>query len=201
MYWAIYGIALFAGIAMMVREGLWSNTITLVNIIISGLAAFGFYSPLVIYIEEKFTDGQHTYWLDFAIIWALFFVVMVVCRSLTGAASKTRMRFKNPIDPFGGPAAAVLAAWTVAAFTLATLHMSPMPKDAFGGKLLHDDVESASFVTAPDAAWLRFVERMSQPAALGSGNTTVFEAKPFVKIYADRREKLQGLTSLIVDRQ
>ena len=38
---------------MMVREGLWSNTITLVNIIISGLVAFGFYSPLVVYLDEE----------------------------------------------------------------------------------------------------------------------------------------------------
>ena len=71
MYWAIYVIVLFAGIAMMVREGLWSNAITLVNIIISGLVAFGFYSPLVIYLDEM-TDGEHTYWLDFAVIWALY---------------------------------------------------------------------------------------------------------------------------------
>ena len=47
MYWAIYVIVLFAGLAMMVREGLWSNTISLVNIFVSGLVAFGFYSPLV----------------------------------------------------------------------------------------------------------------------------------------------------------
>jgi hypothetical protein len=199
MYWAIYGIALFAGIAMMVREGLWSNSITLVNVIISGLTAFGFYSPLVIYLDEM-TDGEHTYWLDFAVIWVLFAAVMVVCRSLTAAASKARMRFKNPIDPVGGPIAAVLAAWTLAAFALATLHMSPMPKDAFSGKLIHDDVESAPFATSPDAAWLRFVETMSQPTALGSGGTTRFSAKDFVKIYETRREKLQTIQSLIVDR-
>src|ERR1041385_3766658 len=99
MYWAIYGIVIFAGLAMTVREGLWSNTITLINIIISGLVAFGFYSPLVVYLDEDVTNGQHTYWLDYAILWALFAVSMVVLRTLTGAASKTRMRFKHPVDP------------------------------------------------------------------------------------------------------
>jgi hypothetical protein len=200
MYLAIYGIALFAGIAMMVREGLWSNTITLVNIIISGLVAFGFYSPLVIYLDEEMTDGQHTYWLDFAVVWALYCASILVCRTLTGAASRTRMRFKNPIDPVGGPIAGVLAAWVFAAFALSTLHMSPMPKEAYGGKLVHDDVDSASFVMSPDAAWLRFVEKMSVPAALGSPSTGEFTAKDFVKIYGIRREKLEKLTNLIVDR-
>ena len=103
-YWIIFGIVLFATVAMTVREGLWSNTLTLVNIIISGLVAFGFYAPLVVYLDESVTDGQHTYWLDFAVLWALFAVAMVVCRALTGAFSKTRMRFKYPIDDVGGPA-------------------------------------------------------------------------------------------------
>jgi hypothetical protein len=200
MYLAFYGIVLFASLAMMVREGLWSNTIALVNIAVSGLAAFCFYSPLVIYLDEM-TDGEHTYWLDFAVIWALYAAILVACRSLTAAASKTRMRFKNPIDPVGGPLVGLIAAWVLAAFTLATLHLSPMPKDAFGGKLATEsDVESAFAITAPDAAWLRFVDRMSPPSALGSGGTQDFSAKSFVKIYAERRAAFEKATSMIVDR-
>jgi hypothetical protein len=199
MYWAFYGIVLFAGIAMMVREGLWSNAIMLVNIIISGLVSFGFYSPLVIYLDEK-TDGEHTYWLDFAVMWALYGAAFVITRTLTTAASRTRMRFKNPIDPVGGPIMGLLAAWALAAFTLATLHVSPMPKDAFGGKLVHDDVAAASMMTSPDIAWLKFVETMSGPAALGAANTDKFSAKAFVKIYADRRAKFEKASSMVVDR-
>jgi hypothetical protein len=154
----------------------------------------------VIYLNEEMTDGQHTYWLDFAIIWVLYIVTFVIIRALAAATSKTRMRFKNPIDPAGGPAMGVLAAWVLAAFTLATLHTSPMPgKDAFGGKLAQD-VETGSFITSPDAAWLRFVERMSPPVALGSGNTGDFSAAAFAKIYGDRREKLSGASTLVVDR-
>jgi hypothetical protein len=198
-YWVFYLVILFAGLAMMVREGLWSNTITLLNIIISGLVAFSFFQPLVIYLDEM-TDGNHTYWLDFAVIWALFAATMVIFRTLTAAASKTRMRFKHPIDPVGGPLAGLIAAWVLAAFALATLHVSPMKKDDFGGKLVHADVDSASAITSPDAAWLRFVEKMSAPVALGSGGTTRFSAKGFVKIYEDRRSKYEKAPSLIVDR-
>jgi hypothetical protein len=199
MYWTIYLIVMFAGLAMTVREGLWSNAITLINIIISGLVAFGFYMPLVIYMDEM-TDGRHTYWLDFAVMWALFAAAMVVCRAAASAASKTRMRFKNPIDPVGGPLAGLIAAWVLASFTLSTLHVSPMPKDAFSGKLTYTDVKSAPLITAPDAAWLRFVERMSQPTALGSGSTARFSANAFLKIYQDRREKFEKAEKLIVPR-
>ena len=71
----------------------------------------------------KVTDGQHTYWLDFAVIWALYLRRRwSSAASLTGAASKTRMRFKHPIDPIGGPLVGLIAAWVLASFTLATLH-------------------------------------------------------------------------------
>jgi hypothetical protein len=200
MYWAIYGIVVFAGLAMMVREGLWSNAIMLVNIVVSGLVAFGFYSPLVVYLNEGLTDGQHTYWLDFAVIWALYGAAMVVSRALTGAASRTRMRFKNPIDPIGGPLMGLVAAWVLAAFATATLHTSPMPKDAFSGKLTQAHFQSASWATSPDAAWLRFVERMGDPQALGIGPQNDFSAEAFVKIYEDRRGKFESASGLIVDR-
>jgi hypothetical protein len=199
MYLAVYLIVIFAGAAMMVREGLWSNAIMLVNILTSGLVSFGFYSPLVVYLDEK-TDGEHTYWLDFAVIWVLYLATFAITRTLTSAASKTRTRFKNPIDPVGGPLMGLVAAWVLAAFTLATLHTSPMPKDAFGGKLVHDDVAAASMVTSPDIAWLKFVETMSDPAALGWASTDRFSAKAFVKIYSDRRAKFEKASSLVVDR-
>lgn len=200
VYWIIFAIAMFPGIAMTVREGIWSNAITLVNIIISGLVAFGFYSAIVVYLDEDVTSGQHTYWLDFAILWALFCATMVIARSLTGAFSKSRLRFKNPIDPVGGPIVGCIAAWVLATFTLATLHTSPMYKDAFSGKLVYSDAKTASKITQPDAAWLRFFETMSQPDALGTNSTEHFRAQPFVVIYADHRDKFQRAPTFIVKR-
>jgi uncharacterized membrane protein required for colicin V production len=202
IFWVFYFIVVFAGLAMMVREGLWSNTISLFTIIVAGLIAFGFYSPLVVYLNEELTDGQHTYWLDFAVIWALYFVSMIILRVFTGAASKTRMRFKHPIDPVGGPLMGLVAAWVLAAFTLATLHVSPMPKDAFGGKLASfGEVSTSSFITAPDAAWLRFIERMSKANAISSSNTEEFTASNWVSFYSKRREAFENSKDFIVTRK
>jgi hypothetical protein len=114
------------------------------------------------------------------------------------------MRFKNPIDPIGGPVMGLVAAWVLAAFTLATLHTSPMPKNAFSGKLAYSnkaDVESASAFTSPDIAWLKFVERMSAPdAAYLPSGAGAFGAWGFVNIYQERREKFEKASSLVVDR-
>jgi uncharacterized membrane protein required for colicin V production len=188
MYWAIFGLTFFASLAMFVREGLWSNAISLTNVLISGLVAFGFYSPLTIYLDEML-DGQYTYLLDFVCIWGLFVVSMIVCRAVTGLLSRTRMRFKHPIDPIGGPLVGLIAAWAMASFVMATLHTAPMPKEAFSGGLVHSDVDSASAFSAPDIAWLRFVDRVTQPDAFGHAGRDTFSPAAFVKIYADHREK------------
>jgi uncharacterized membrane protein required for colicin V production len=200
-YTIFYLIVIFAGTAMTVREGLWSNTLTLISIIISGIVAFGFYSKLVIYFDEQLSNGQHTYWLDFAVIWGLYLVTMVIVRTLFAAASKTRMRFKHPIDPVGGPIVGFLAAWVLACFTLATFHTAPMPKDAFSGRLAtYTDVESASVIMAADARWINFMTTMSDPQVLGSGGTDRFGSKGFTKIYADHRKAFEGAPGLIVTR-
>lgn len=191
MYIAFYLLVVFAGTAMMVQQGLWSNAISLVNIIISGLVAFTFYQPLAIYVDEML-DGEYTYLLDFVMIWALFVVTMVVTRAITGFASATRMRFKHPIDPIGGPLLGLIGAWVLAGIVLASLHTSPMPKTAFGGSLIYSDsdVASKSGLMNPDLAWLRFVESMAKPDAFGI-NGRSFSAAAFVKIYADHRESFE----------
>lgn len=199
-YWIIFCVVLFATEAMSVREGLWSNTITLINIIISGIVAFAFYPPLVIYLDESVTDGQHTYWLDFAVLWALFCITMVVSRSLTAALSKTRLRFKYPIDDIGGPLVGFIAAFVLASFTMSTFHVAPLPKDIFGDKLTYTSVDSVSTFSQPDSAWLSFFQTVSDASAFGSSSTGRFSANAFVKIYSDRRGKFDKAPSLIVKR-
>ncbi|MEX2315716.1 MAG: CvpA family protein [Pirellulales bacterium] len=201
---AIFAITLFAALAMMVREGLWSNTLSMANILISGLAAFGFHGPLVAWLDEQMS-GQFTYVIDYVMIWVLFVLFMVICRGLTRMASATRMRFKHPIDPVAGPIVGFLAAYALASFTTATLFMAPMPKSALGNRLelagkeldtVHTDAYSAGrAVTAwPDLGWLRFVEKMSNIEALGARRDRTFSAKGFLASQDVHRGRLESAT-------
>jgi hypothetical protein len=192
MYTAFYVLVMFASTAMMVREGLWSNAIALVNIVISGLVAFAFFQPVAIYFDEML-GGEYTYLLDFVVIWALFVITMLVSRLISGLASTTRMRFKHPIDPVGGPAVGLIAAWVLTGIVLASLHTSPMPKAAFGGSLIYSnsDVDTKSGLFSPDLGWLRFVEHVTKSDAFGHSGGSGFSAKAFVQIYADHREKFE----------
>lgn len=205
MFIAIYLIVWFVGSAMMAREGLWSNTITFVNIVVSGLVAFGFYAPLTIRIDE-YTEGKNTYFLDFVVIWFLFSVTAVILRALTRLLSATRMRFKHPIDPIGGTVMSEIASWVLATIVMASLHTAPMGQDAFGGGLVKSaDVANASgFFTfafqQPDAAWLKFMESMTAPTAFGNGVNNQFKARAWVQIYEEHRAAFDKSESVRVRR-
>ena len=202
-YWIIFGIVFFAAFAMTVREGLWSNTILLFNLLISGVAAFAFYSPLTVMLDEKL-KGEYTYVLDFVCIWALFVGSMIVLGVLTGMASKTRMRFRHPIDSVGGPIVGLIVAWTLSGMVLATLHTAPMPgkEEAFGGAFNYGpgEVDSASPLTTPDIGWLRLVESVTQPSALGRSGMKGFSASAFVTIYGNHREQFSKAPGITVRR-
>jgi hypothetical protein len=181
---------------MTVREGLWSNTLTLFNIMICGLIAFGFYSPLVRWLDVQL-DGEFTYALDFVVVWTLFIAAMILLRSITKAASATRMRFRHPIDAAAGPLVGLVAAWTLAGFVTATLHMAPMGKEAFGGALVYSgtsDIDKSP-LTSPHIGWLRLVQRLSHPVSLGSSGTDRFTMAEFVTEYQNHREKFDGATT------
>jgi hypothetical protein len=197
MFQAIMGITFFAAFAMMVREGLWSNTITLINVLFSGVVAFGLYPPLTIWLDEKLS-GEFTYVLDFVMVWFVFGVSMIVCRLATGFASRTRMRFRHPIDPVGGPLVGLLAAWAITAFGTATLFMAPMPKGAFGDRLskaaeqLDKNQQIAvTAITSPDLAWLDFMERVTPAQSLGRPGGPVFSPKRFVASHTIHRDALE----------
>ena len=188
---------MFAGLAMMVREGLWSNTLTLINIIISGLVAFGFYSPLVD-LSRRRSDQRPAHLL------ARFRRHLGVCLRDDGHLPHThrpRLR-KRECDSstrsihVGGPLVGFIAAWVLAAFTLATLHTSPMPKDAFGDWLNHPRCRLRIAVISPrrGLAAIRREHvadrRPSVPQA-----TEDFSAKAFVNIYGDHREEFEKAPS------
>jgi hypothetical protein len=210
MFSVIFGIMFFAGVAMTVREGLWSNTLTLINILICGLVAFGFYPPLATWIDEQLS-GQYTYVVDFALVWGIFILAMIICRLLTRMASATRMRFRHPIDPVGGPLVGAMAAWVLASFAAATLYMAPMPKDAFGDRLKSASEILSREITGgyemgqyyarwPDLVWLGFVEKMSGNAALGpprgtSSGDSAFSRKGFLTSQLVHREKFDKATT------
>lgn len=93
----------FAGVAMTVGEGLWSNTISLLCIMISGLAGAITGAPLgMMALEQTGQDDSYAWYYVFACTWGVFALTLVVLRILTDKISGTRVRFLPVVDKIGG---------------------------------------------------------------------------------------------------
>ena len=74
-------VIVFVVIAMAGSEGLWSNAITLVNVVTAALLATNFWEPVADLLIEQFPQG--TYLWDFSALWGLFAVGLIVLRTAT----------------------------------------------------------------------------------------------------------------------
>src|SRR5215472_13274028 len=93
-------VVLFAVVAMLIREGLWSNAIMFFNVMTAAMLASNYYEPLADWLDRKWQG--YTYIFDFLALWAIFAAVLVVLRLITDKVSRVKVRFKMPVEWAGG---------------------------------------------------------------------------------------------------
>jgi len=123
----LLGAILFAGIAMTINEGLWSNTITLLLIMLAGLMAIVVGIPLGTWgLEQAGQDPSFTWYYVFAGIWGVFFLTLTIMRIVADRVSRTRMRFLLVIDKIAGPIMGLFVAVMFTSFSAFTLWRVPI---------------------------------------------------------------------------
>lgn len=94
---------LFAGIAMTVNEGLWSNTVTLLCVILGSLLAWHWGPVLGGFVIDQAKPSPENEWAFwFASIWGVYFLAVTLLRIIADRSSRVRMRFIRPLDMAGG---------------------------------------------------------------------------------------------------
>jgi uncharacterized membrane protein required for colicin V production len=123
LYLAILLLALvFAGIAMTVNEGLWSNTVSLFSILLASLLAWDWGRVLGAYvIEQVKPSGENEWAFAFASVWGVFFFSVILIRILADRISRVRMRFVPQLDTALGILMGIMVAWCFAGFAAYTL--------------------------------------------------------------------------------
>jgi uncharacterized membrane protein required for colicin V production len=107
----------FAGIAMTVNEGLWSNTISLFSILIASLLAWDWGRVLGSYVIEQVQPSSQNEWAFwFASVWGVFFFSVMLVRILADRISRVRMKFIPQLDRAAGVLMGVVVAWCFAGF-------------------------------------------------------------------------------------
>ena len=115
---------LFAGIAMTVNEGLWSNTVTLLCVILGGLLAWHWGPVLgrfVIEQAEPSSENEWAFW--FASIWGVYFLAVTILRIIADRSSRVRMRFIRPLDMAGGILVGLMVAVMFSSFAAYALYI------------------------------------------------------------------------------
>jgi len=190
----LLAIILFVSFAMLFREGLWNNALTVVNALFAGLVASSFWEPVATWVEGIVPGG--TYLWDFVSLWLIFCVMFLVLRTLTDLISRTRVRFKKPVDAAGGALFALWVGWILVSFTAMTLHTAPLAEH-FLGFYAQPDQKIFLNMMAPDRQWLGFVQQLSK-GSMARGNPFDPQGQ-FINKYAKRRKDYEGVQGIFAE--
>jgi len=160
--WLLCVIILAACVGFLYRDGLWSNAIALVNVVLAGLLAMNFYEWLAKFMTN-YSDGLHPYvaFFDFLALWICFILCMVIFRAITDVVSRVRVRFLKIVDQVGGIVLSLCIGWVMIGFTLVSLHAAPLAQyPLFGAFQPQNSMFLGMF--APDREWLGFTRYQSK---------------------------------------
>jgi hypothetical protein len=180
-------LAILAAVTgMLVREGLWRALLMFFNVLAAATVATAWHAPLAGFLEGHLPT--YTYLLDFLSIWGIFCVVMALAREATDRLAPTKVEFPRLVERIGVGIPAFLTGWIMMAFTAATLHTAPVPRD-----LVQPTPEARMFLgLAPDRKWLSWVRGSSKSGPFSQPDTAFDDRADFILRHADRRLKLEG---------
>lgn len=189
-------LGVFVAVAFALwREGPWSGLIMLLNVLLAATLATAWYPYLVRWAEPQFPS--YTYLLDFVALQGLFCLLLLVFREVTDRLSKTRVRFRKPVELAAGPLVAALTAWVMVAFTAASLHTAPLPRD-----FVQPSPDARMFFgLAPDRWWLWWVRGATANGPFANPERAFDRDGEFITRYATRRQLLEKEQALRVQPQ
>lgn len=188
----ILGVILLACVASLFNDGLWSNAVRLVNVILSALLAMNYFEPLATWLDSQMPT--FTFVWDFLSLWGLFAIFSIILKLLTDSLSKVKVKFLKIVDQIGGYVFALWIGWVMVCFTAATLHTAPLSRDFAGFPV---DKDEKMFVgLGPDRQWLAFTQKQSMGVFGHSpANTETFVFDPdaqYMRNYHYRRARLEA---------
>ena len=188
-------LIVLACVSMTLYEGLWTNTISIFNAFFAAIIASIYFEPVADFCNEQFPS--YTYFWDLLSLWGLFAFALLVLRTTTDSISKTRVRFKLPVDRIGGWLAGGILGCMVCTFFLFAAHTAPLTRNSFGGQF-QETPTSNNFFLAPDRQWLGFLQSRSKDA-MSTSSPNVFDPNSeFILKYGERRERFSKLPKMRV---
>jgi hypothetical protein len=193
----LFVVMLVVSVGLLFRDGLWSNLISLFNVVMAALLATNFFEPVAGWLTVLYAPA--IYFWDFVAVWLCFLVFFLLMRIPTELISRVQVRFPSMVNAAGSALVAFCIGWVMVCFTAMTLHMAPLARDGFRGGLAPE--EPMFFGMHPDRMWLAYVHRVSHDDRLGTGRNRVFDPQAeFLIKYATRREHFSKQEQLFLPK-
>lgn len=148
--------------------GLWSNLITLINLLLASMLASSIYEP----VSDMLLGIDKSYRLlyDFISVWAVFLVAFFILRGITDVASAYRLKFDRITELVGRSILSIWIAAVFICFSFFTLQMAPLKPDLYA-----ENVPKSEMGTIPDKMWLAFIQSRSRGALSASKSKSLFK--------------------------
>jgi hypothetical protein len=183
-------------VSMTLSEGAWGNLLMTFNAVFAAIIATNLFEPAADFMDRR--AGSLTYFWDFLMLWLIFGFTYGLLRALTDQFSKTRVRFRMPVEATGRILFGLLASWVVVCFFIFSLHTAPLVRNHFG-KAFGKGPDASNFFLDPDRLWLGFMQSRSE-GAFAKSEPNVFDPKSeFILKYAERRQRFSELPGLTTD--
>ena len=152
---------------MTINEGLWSNSVLLICIMLGGLLGIVGGVPLGGFIVEQAGAGEEVVWyFVFASVWGVFALSVTIMRMLLEQASRTRVKFVPPLEMVAGPLMGLFVAVMFTSF--ATYTFERIPFQAHAWKVSEAADWQVQFLTYARAPFLNVAYRFAAPEGLDS---------------------------------
>jgi len=166
---AIFVIIFILIIASTWWFGLWSNLITLINLLIASMLATNTYEP----VADLLLSANRTYRLlyDFIAIWLIFCLAFFILRGFTDVMSAYRVKFDPITEMVGRSVFSIWIACVFVCFSAFTLQLAPLKPNVY-----KQNVPKSEMGTLPDRAWLSFMQSRSRGALSAGTSRQIFKA-------------------------
>lgn len=169
--------------------GLWSNLITLVNLILAGLIATSFSENFS--YELLLRMKSYLMLLPFVSIWLLFGISFIVLRSATDILSAMRLKFDTVTELVGRSLLSLAIAGVLVSFVSFTLQMAPLPPSLFSA----EKVSVGGTPLGPDRLWHSFFRQCSSGSlSYTAEETQIFPAYGATRMVDGVAQKLEVRT-------
>ena len=173
-------------IAMLWNEGMWSNCLTLINVLLSAMLAMNYFEPAADALDDAMPS--YTFVWDYLAIWLIFALSFIILRALTDALSKTRVKFIMPIEQAGRVISVIAIGWIMVCLTLTSLHTAPLARTAVRGGFQVEPMSNNFMGMAPDRMFLGFMQHRSKHVLPNNPPTPFDESGTYIYKYGGRRQ-------------